>query len=238
MGADEWLVAHRVRTGKLLFEVQGAAVFGDVSRRYDTRISVSTGSDGALEQGTPYEYEDFIQGTGQLFGASIGYAPIWWLETGLFAGLMMGGKELTTGWEQIEDGVLVDEDNEVYTPTSAMLGVIEPRLRMYFVATGALKPYALGGVHLRIYDGYDVPDIAGKINYSNRPGGLGAGINAGAGLAFDTAGQLTGFIEVPWTYLFSPPPHYQEGTALLTTPEKAPGSEQMLMFRAGVGMRL
>ncbi|MFT5685094.1 MAG: hypothetical protein ACI8RZ_006041 [Myxococcota bacterium] len=238
MTADDWLVDRRVRVGKLIIEAQGSAVFGDISRRYDTRISVSTGSDGALEQGVAYEYENFIQGNGMLAGVSVGYVPIWWLETGLLVGLMVGEKELTTGWEQIENGTLVDEGSVVYQPTTAYLGVIEPRLRVFFVATGPIKPYALGGVHLRIFDGYDVPDIAGKINYANRPGGLGAGVNAGAGVVFDAAGRLTGFLEIPWTFLISPEAHYLEGTGLLSIPEQATGSGQMLMFRAGVGVRL
>ena len=238
LGAEEWLAAERVRVGQLLIEAQGGMAFGDVSRRYDTRISVSTNSEGELEQGTPYEYEDFIQGDGVMGGMGIGYVPVWWLETGVFVGLVSSTKELTTGWEQLESDQVVDEDNTTYAPTAAMLGVVEPKLRMFFVATGPIKPYAIGGLHLRIYDGYDVPDIDGKINYSNRPGGLGAGVLTGAGLALDGRGKLTGFIEVPWSYLFTPPAHYQAGEDLRSVPQQATGSEQLLMVRAGLGLRL
>jgi hypothetical protein len=238
MSAEDWLRDRRVRVGQLTLELHGAGVFGDVNRRFDTRVSVSTNSNGELAQEPPYEYEDFIQGRGQIAGASIGYVPLWWLQTEIFGGVMRGTKELTTGWEQLENDVLVDEDSVVYEPTPAMLGVIEPRLRLIFVATGPVKPYALGGLHLRIFDGYDVPDIAGKVNYANRPGGLGAGVTGGAGVAIDTRSKAYAFLEVPWTMMFSPPAHYQEGEALLSVPEQASGSGQMLMVRGGIGVRL
>jgi hypothetical protein len=234
-----WLEDAAIRTGHVYLELVGGAAFGDVTRRYDTRVSVTETSDDAFSQSQPYEYESFIQGTGGSVGLSLGYAATWWLEVGAVASALVGQKELSAGWEQRSaDGVLLDENTIVYDPVVAVLGTLEPRLRMFLSPTGAVKPYAQGGLHLRIYDAYVVPDVEGTIDYTDRPGGIGAGVMLGGGLAFEGRSPVTGFIEVPWTYLMAPQPHLQAGEDLVKEPNQAPGSQQVLQLRAGLGVRL
>lgn len=236
---ETWLEGALIRTGHVYVEFLGGAAFGDISRRYDTRVSVTQTEDDDFAQSTPYEYEAFIQGAGATFGLSIGYAPLWWLETGVVLGAALGQKELSAGWEQRDGvGTVLDENTVVYEPVNGLMGALEPRLRMFFVPTGAVKPYATGGLHVRIYDGFTVPDVQDKIDYSDRPGGVGLGASVGGGLSIESPGGFSGFVEVPWTYLLSPQPYLQQGEDLVTVPTQAPGSQQILMLRAGLGFRL
>lgn len=237
---EDWLERSRVRTGHVYIELLGSAAFGDIARRYDTRVSIVSTDETNFTQSAPYEYEAFIQGVGGTGGLSVGYTPTWWLEVGILGGVAIGSKELSAGWEQrdLNDGPLVDQNTIIYEPVRGVMGVIEPRLRMFFVPTGPVKPYAIGGAHIRAFDGFDVPDVGTTVNYSDRQGGIGVGAQAGGGLAFEGISPVSGFIEVPWTYLIQPLPHEMAGEDLETVPNQAPGSRQVVQFRAGIGVRL
>ncbi|MEL6343817.1 MAG: hypothetical protein AAFV53_11840 [Myxococcota bacterium] len=235
---DAWLEQARVRTGRVFLEAFGGVAFGDVWRRYDTRVAVLVTEQDDFEQLDPYTYEAFIQGPGGAGGVSAGYALAWWLELQLQGGILLGQKELTSGWEQYDDGQLIDEDTTVYAPVSGLMGSIDPRARITLLPTGPVKPYLIAGAHLRFYDGYIVPDANNPIDFADTEGGLGFGATTGAGLAFDGPEMFTGFIEVPWTYLIAPTPTIQPGEMLQTLPTQPAGSGQMLNFRLGIGVRL
>lgn len=237
---DDWLQRSRVRTGHVYLEFLGSAAFGDIARRYDTRVSIVSTSETDFSQSEAYEYEAFIQGLGGTGGLSVGYNPTWWLELGVLAGVAVGTKELSAGWEQrdIVTNDVIDQNTIIYDPVRGIMGILEPRLRMFFVPTGPVKPYAIGGAHIRAFDGFVVPDVGNTVNYSDRQGGIGVGAQAGGGLAFEGVSSVSGFIEVPWTYLIQPVPHEQAGEDLQTVPNQAPGSRQVVQFRAGIGFRL
>jgi hypothetical protein len=154
--------------------------------------------------------------------------------------LNVGKKELTTGWEQYIAGEGIEpyaESTQEFDPTLAFMAGIEPRLRFYTVPTGPVKPYVLTAANLRFYDGYVVPDLD-TIKYPDRSGGLSAGMTLGGGLAFDAPGGFLAFLEVPWTYLFSPQPFKRDTPAIFDPPAARSQSNQVLAIRAGLGFRI
>lgn len=256
---DDWKDKALVRAGSVVIEFHGGAVFGDVDRSYAVRAAAEQlGEDAdSIAQIDTYQYESFVTGSTFMLGGSIGYVPVWWLETDVYGGFSLGQKGLSTGWElykQDDDGSLVlacehpdsdcegtggkDRELNEYDPATAFLGTVEPRLRLLTVATGPVKPYVLLAASLRFYDGYVVNDLE-KISYPERQGGLGMGFTGGGGVAFDAPGHFTGFLEVPWTYLITPQPFVNSGNGTIQyVPERPPSSGQVLSFRAGIGFRI
>lgn len=236
-----------IRAGSVIVEVHGGALFGAVDRAYDVRVSVLQSELSTAENPDPefsqhglYQREGFIQGSAWSVGASVGYVPLWFLELGLTGGMQVGKKQLSTGWEQY---VAPDEVNPYDASTSeldpnlAFMGFVEPRLRWYVVPTGPVKPYALTAASLRFYDGYGVADND-AISYPDRAGGMGAGIVAGGGLAFDAPGGFAAFLEVPWTYMFSPQTFQRDQGQISAKPSARDTTSSLLQLRAGVGFRI
>lgn len=240
---DEWLRLRRIRSMNVIFELNAGLALGDVARSYDTRVGFLPDAQTIFDI---YEYDTFFPGTGTMVGGGIGFAPLWWLELGIYGGAIIAQKELSTGWQmQDADGSILQEDS-FQQIVSSVSGHIEPRIRLYAVPSGPIKPYALVGGYFRIYDSYTVPD-APTVNYSNQPGGLHYGVTAGGGLAFDSAGPVGVFLEVPWTYVINQTPtersvlleeNYQEGDAYVRgTPTRPPYSKQVLGLKMGMSLR-
>jgi len=240
---DEWIRQRRVRAKNVLFELHAGLALGDVARSYDTRVGFLPDAQTIFDI---YEYETFFPGTGTMLGGAIGFAPTWWMELSLYGGAIIAQKELSTGWQmQDSDGSILQEDSfqQVVTTVS---GHIEPRVRLYALPSGPVKPYALVGGYFRLYDSYTVPD-APTVNYSNQPGGLHYGVTAGGGLAFDSAGPVGVFLEVPWTYVINQTPYersvlldenYVDGDPYVRgTPSKPPYFKQVVGLKMGMTLR-
>ncbi len=234
----DWASEARVRSRKGVLEVWGGMAFGDVNRRFDTRVWVEQDERGGLDTVDTYEYETFVQGRAPETTVTLGYMPAWWLEVGVNLGVQFGTKQLTTGWEQTIAGSseIVDQDARIYDPASATLAVVTPRFRGFFMPTGPVKPFVLAGATFRMHDGYSVPDLA-LIDYPDRPGGLTYGPTVGGGIAFDFPGAASLLVEVPWTKLLSDPYSLSDTGLVQNIPEQLVGSGQVLEARAGLGIR-
>jgi hypothetical protein len=246
-----WKDQALVRSGSLIIEVYGGATFGDVNRVYDARVAldqVGEGTDGYFEQIGTYQYEAFVQGSAFTTGLGVGFMPLWWLEVGVAGGVQLGRRSLSTGYEQYwttEPDADADararvraSDAQEYGPVPSTLGVVEPRVRFFMLPSGPVKPYASLGLMMRMYDAYNDPQLDGAVSYPKRDGGVGLGLSAGGGLAFDAPKGMMGFIEVPWTALFSPQPFNVQSGTVANIPKAEGSSGQLLAFRAGVGIRL
>lgn len=242
----EWKEDALVRSGSLIIEVFGGAAFGDVKRVYDARVTFDQIDDGqgepVFEEIGSYQYEAFVKGSAFATGISVGYVPLWWLEVGLSDGVQLGRRSLSTGWTQYYTAEYGDEIqgsiSDTYGPVPSTMAVIEPRLRFYTLPNGPVKPYATLGMMMRFYDAYNDPQLSGEVQYPGRDGGVGLGITAGGGIAFDAPRGAIGFIEVPWTYLMTPEPYRQIVGDVASTPRAEQSSGQLLAFRAGIGFRL
>lgn len=245
LSVEDWLDEARIRTPAVFLELHGGAIMGDLDRRYDTRVAVYDEPNGAYSTRDVYTWETFLNGRGATGGVVLGYQATWWLDVGVFGGVQFGNKELSTGVEVWEEGggsngedLLVISPDDVPQQVSAMLGVMEPRLRLYPLAMGPFKPYALIGFNLRFYDAYAVPDDpdTGTV-YPTADGGIGFGPTLGGGLAIDANERFTGIIEVPWTYVVVPSgASTSGGTMLGTVPAQFRGVGQYICFKAGLGV--
>jgi hypothetical protein len=240
---DEWLKQRRIRAMNVVFELHAGLAMGDVARSYDTRVGFLPDAQTIFDV---YEYDTFFPGTGTMLGGAIGFAPLWWLELSLYGGTIIAPKELSTGWQmQDEDGSILQEDSFQQIVTSVS-GQIEPRIRIFMLPSGPIKPYALLGGYFRVYDSYTVPD-APTVNYSNQPGGLHYGITTGGGLAFDSAGPVGVFLELPWTYVINQQAYessvlladnYKQGDPYIRgTPERPQYFNQIMGLKMGMSLR-
>ena len=147
MSPKDWLAEQRVRTHNLIVNFSSGVAFGDVTRRYDTRHGIYQANDELGVYGF-YEYDSFHYDSGFQATVGIGFSPTWWLEMSLNGGVLLGSKELSTGWEQrhIDNkGEVLLEDELIQTPITAAIAQIEPILRWYLVPVGPVKPYILTG---------------------------------------------------------------------------------------------
>ncbi|RME22110.1 MAG: hypothetical protein D6798_16615 [Deltaproteobacteria bacterium] len=244
---EDWLDEARIRTPAVFLEVHGGAVMGDLDRRYDVRVALYDEAGGGYTERDVYRYETFLNGRGATGAVVLGYQLTWWLDIGVLGSVQFGHKELTTGSEvwcagcNPSDGTdtLLDgagDPEQVWDPVSAVLGVVEPRVRLYPLAKGPFKPYGLVGFNLRFYDAYTVPE--GEFaTYPEATGGVGFGPTLGGGLAIDATERVSGIIEVPWTYVVSPNgPQVSGGTKLESVPAQFVGVNQYICFKAGIGV--
>ena len=232
-----------IRAGMGTIELHVGMAFGDVDRRYDTRLAfeertVGQGTSTRLEQSGRYEYETFLPGNAVEVGAALGFHPTWWLELGIYGGLQLGSMQLSTGWEKTVEGSteVVDQDSKVYEPTAGMIGVVQPRARLVLLASGPVKPFFLIGGTLRFYDGYRTPDLV-DVPYPDRPGGFGYGPTGGGGIFFDARHGITAFIEAPFTLLLAPDPYLSDDLKVVYVPAKGAASGMNLSLTAGMGYR-
>jgi hypothetical protein len=238
---EEWLKVQRIRANNVLVEIHLGVSFGDVVRRYDTRIGLTP----QLQTYGIYEYDSWISGVpGVNMGGSIGYAPTWWLETSIYGGVVLYQKELSTGWEvQEQAGIVIEDDEVTYDPTTSAVGHIEPRIRLYMAPSGPVKPYILGAAFIRIFDGYNPPNLE-AVEYSPRPGGVHVGATGGIGLAFDSYSPVGVFLEVPYTYLLNSLNYSRldisentPGYTIETIPEQLNFTNQIIAFKVGMSLR-
>ena len=235
LGFDDWVHRHMIRAKSVGIELFAGAVFGDVDRRYDTRVLVVQTEELTFEEEDFYQYDAFSTGQGQVFGLGICYRSLWWFEAGIYGGLQMGNKYLTTGWEQQVEGVISDSYEKEYQPSISWMFLAEPRLRLFLVGRGPVKPFLLAALNFRLYDGYTVPDVA-NVDYRDRTGGLSFGPTFGGGLTFDTRSIFYFTSEAAWSGVVLPGVLQRGGEHLAYIPKPIEGTGQMVWFRAGIGI--
>jgi hypothetical protein len=221
----DWLKQKRVRTGHVSLELAGGYGMGDVDRGYGVRVRVEDQEDGF---GTVAASTWTGSGTGAGFAgtAALSYAPVWFLETSIQAGLLIGEKHLNVGWECPTDQCGQTSDSQTYDAVKAIEGFIEPRARILPIATGYVKPYALVGVHLRLWDGFEVPD-GSSVDYPN---------TAGGGVSIDMLPGLSLLIEVPYTFTLSDGAKKVDSADVEASPAVLESTGGLLRVSAGLGI--
>ncbi|MDP2305974.1 MAG: hypothetical protein Q8P18_08095 [Pseudomonadota bacterium] len=234
LSREDWLKAARVRAGHGFLELHGGYGLGDVDRGYGVRLRIE-------EQGTDFEtlgrstWEGAGAGGAPTFGFALGYAPAWFLDTSVAVAVQYGTKYLNTGWECT---ALCDPpaSEYVHDPVRAVQAFVEPRLRLFPVATGVVKPYAIVAFSVLLHDGFQVPD-PDFVDYPDSPAGASLGPTAGLGIAIDPISRITIFAEVPGTLLLTPARTGSDGEVALA-PGRLVSGGYVVRFVGGIGIRL
>lgn len=242
--APTWLEASHVRVAHGWVGIGAGYAMGDVDRGYGVSALYDTAAE--LEVGQAWS-EGPERGAGPVFGAAVGYMPLWFVDTSLRVAL---GVSKSHGWRCASEtgtGVAGDElrcldKNETLSDTPirelqpALWGEIEPRARWMASADWLAKPYALTGIAVQLHaaptipakridriDKYGVVTGEERIDYHQFGSGLMAGATVGAGVVVDALPTLSFSLELPYTWWFLSDTHYgSSGYDSVTEPVALP----------------
>lgn len=231
MDSSAWLKKAQVRAGKGFVEVTAGYAMGDVDRGYGTRVALdenfaSTGTSSWTGPGA---------GEGATGRLAVGYAPAWFLDTSVAVGLQGGKKYLNVGWECPKCDPPTSETP--YPAVDATLLYIEPRARLFALASGYVKPYALAAFSITIHDGFHIPDASGAVDYADVDGGATFGPTFGIGTLIDPISPLSIVLEVPFTYIVEDASTSTNDPSMTLAPDVLSANGWVLRFSAGVGVR-
>lgn len=230
-----WLADNRVRSGHVFLELEGGYTLGDVDRGYGVRLRVEDAGNDAFQTVATSTWEGNGASAAPGFGFALGYAPTWFLDTSVQVAVQYGRKHLNTGWECLQ-GCDPPASEYTHDPVSAVQAILEPRIRVYPVATGLVKPYALVGFAFLFHDGFEVPDPDFG-EYPDTAPGASFGPTGGVGLSVDAASRFSVYAEVPATLLLAQP--VESGAADVTlTPDSLESSGYLLRITGGLTIRL
>lgn len=237
MERQAWMEENRVRTGTFNLELGGGYATGSLDRQYDVILVLEEGANGNFVEQERFEQDVLIAGVGGHGSAGVSVGINANLELGLLASLQFAHKHHMKGWEHQEQGELLDEFRLEYDPVAALVAVIEPRIRVYALQRGPVKPYVLGLGQLRIYDGYVVEDTS-QVNYPDRPPLYPFGLGAGGGLMLDLSPGFSLFIEVPVSrMLWGFEGIQRDAPSLKNPPAAAEENLDTMRVYAGLGLK-
>jgi hypothetical protein len=208
----------------LHLEVATGLTGGDVARSYDLRLAFA-GHVGTLVG--RYQHDAFTPGLGWALGLGVYGAPWPWLRAGGRLGLLTGRKFLSTGYERWYGGGLQAADVQEYSPSPALRGSLEPRVEVWPVRLGPIRPGMTALLALRYYDAFVVEDLV-DVDYPDRPGGWQVEPGVALGASRDLGGGRAVRAEVghSWRVGAARAHHVQAGLlgAAPAIPEDAGGS--------------
>lgn len=239
MGQEEWLADRRVRAGSFFFEIGGGIIMGSVDRSYDVELALDEQDDGSFVETARYEEDVLVGGVGGQGGVAVGVNIASRVDLLLSGGIQSGRKHLRTGWEHYLDGDFVQDSEDEPPAAAAAVGWASPRVRVYFLQTGLVKPYVLGAADIRFYDAYEVEDTSDVISYQpGRPPLYPVSVGAGGGLMVDFSDELAVFVEPSWNQMVYGADAYRKTTdALSTSPDASEAITSSIRITAGLGVK-
>ncbi len=227
--ARTWNRRNMPHSGRVIVELRGGIGVGDVSRTADVRVAVAFDGQNASE----WFQEGPVVGQGVRGALYVGYAPTAWIDIGSGFGLQYGQKGLTSGYSDVNGASSVGDDS-----VTALQFFIEPRIRLYPLPFGPVKPFIGVGAEVRLFDPYDIIDPVGVV-YPDPPGGSHFGPQFSGGILFD-AGPVVGvFGEASYTmHLGSRADAARMGVAPAEAPAPPENQGYTLNFVGGLQFRI
>jgi hypothetical protein len=238
MDREAWLRDRRVRSGAFFVELTGGLILGSTDRSYSVEVILDEEADDSFSEYARYEEDVLISGTSGGGGLNIGVNLHGRVDVMLHAGLQYGRKNLATGWEHWNEATFVEDFQDAPPPAAAAVAVLEPKLRVYLIQTGMVKPYLLGGAGLRIYDAYQIEDT-GSVSYQpGRPPRYPIVVTGGGGLMFDVSPELCVFLEPMWSKMVWGNETYRSVPDRIdSAPLATEAADSMLRVSAGLGVK-
>jgi hypothetical protein len=184
----DWAYKQTPHAGRAIIEIRGGIGLGDVDRIAHVRTTVVGGEQNKWFQEGPSRGQRV---RGELFA---GYAPSAWVDLGALVGLQYGQRTLDSGWTDDEGNGSQSADS-----VQAVQFDLQPRVRVYPVRLGPVKPWLFVGAHLRFFDRWRIRQV-GDVEYGQPPGGLVAGPVGGVGMLFDPSPIVGFFVEGAGSY--------------------------------------
>lgn len=193
LAAREWVARTRPHAGRIAFELRGGVGMGDVDRVADVRVRTASGEPQASW---------YIEGPasarrvrGEVY---LGYAPVAALDVGVVVGGQYGHRRVRTAVVSGAEHTDFPEQD-----VQALQIDVEPRLRLYLVRLGPVKPYLTTGAELRVFDDYQIVQPE-TVKYPQPLGGVIPGWHGGGGVMIDPAPVFGVFAEAGLTRHFGP----------------------------------
>ncbi|MFT6159209.1 MAG: hypothetical protein ACJATT_002931 [Myxococcota bacterium] len=230
ISARQWNRRNMPHAGRVIVELRGGIGIGDVSRTADVRVNVAFDGQNASE----WFQEGPTVGQGVRGALYVGYAPTAWIDIGAGFGLQYGQKGLTSGYVDDANNASSVGDDAV----TALQFFIEPRVRVYPLPFGPVKPFIGVGAEVRMFDPYDIIEPEG-VTYPDPPGGAYVGPQFSGGILFD-AGPVVGvFGEASYTmHLGSRADAARMGEAPTDAPAPPESQGYTLNFVGGLQFRI
>ncbi len=253
--ASTWLEQQHVRVSHFWIELGGGYSIGEVNRSYGFGLlyDPTTGDLGsAWSQGPTWDQAATLQ-------LGVGYMPTWFFDVSLRGGLHNSSRSISRCASSVDPAV---PESAIQCLSSATTGsarvtepelrtdstlqwLIEPRVRWFPVATGAVKPYLLTAGTVRVHSGaapapkgIDYSDGSSvDLEYARIAPGVSAGLSAGPGMVIEVLRSAAFFVEVPATWLFAPGIDDGSSGYIVTIPERD-YSDTHVWIRALVGLEL
>jgi hypothetical protein len=207
-GPREWAARNMPHAGRVAFEIRSGVGFGDVDRV--ARVAVATS--GGETVGSWYAEGPAASRRvrGDLY---VGYAPLAALDLGVLTGIQYGQRAVDTEVLSLSPtGEVTASETFDTVVVQAIQVYVQPRVRVYLIPLGPVKPYLLTGVDFRIFDDYEIVQPQ-SISYPQPVGGVIPGWHGGGGLMIDPVPVVGAFVEGGYTRHFGRFSAPQENTA-------------------------
>ncbi|MCO4743289.1 MAG: hypothetical protein KC912_00780 [Proteobacteria bacterium] len=218
---EEWAYRMTPHAGRVFIELRGGYAMGDIHRRADVRLN---GTDPVTE----WYQEGPEPGTGGRGGLYAGYSPITFMDVGLLVEFQAGMKTLSTGF---------GSDSPATSQGSAMLGIVQPRVRFYAAPLGPVKPALFVGAEFQVFDAYRIDPNPNQ--FPEPIGGVVPGVVGGGGLVIDPAPIIGIVLEAAYTQHFGARAGAAEdGRRPDGAPSAPTGQFRTLAFSGGLQFRI
>lgn len=185
----------RYAHGRVLsMRVAGGLAAGAVKQLYSTTIHLD--AEGAKDD----EYGWGTTGNATSFGFAVGlgFSVADMVEIGVEGGAVFGQQLLRRECDEPAGAdphcrLGTDIGSAAWDSGPAVHALIDPRVRVFLLPRGAVKPYVGFGIPILIQSGFDVPEEG----YTDRPGSVLVGVEPALGVQIDSPGGLGFYVDAP-----------------------------------------
>ncbi|MEN0068182.1 MAG: hypothetical protein AAGA48_39030 [Myxococcota bacterium] len=193
----DYMYVATPHAGRVTIEVRAGFGSGDINRQARLRAEVTD-----AEQTNAWYREGPAAGQSFRGELVVGYAPATFIDIGVLFGLQYGERIVTNGvYTTFAESDQVEQRSSRADETLSLNVYLQPRLRVFLVPFGPAKPFLVGGVEVRFFDGYPIAQPE-EVTYLLPESGFVPGGVFGGGMMID-AGPIVGlFAEATYTRHF------------------------------------
>jgi hypothetical protein len=227
--AEDWYRKQSPHAGRFIVQLRGGLAHSDINRSATSLLA----TDGSEVTAAAW-LEGPIKGVGGRLEALIGYAPATMIDFGVLLGVDVARDTVVLGY--MREG----EPAEIGAPetfSSVRVGV-QPRIRLFPVTLGAIKPYLLVGAEAGFIKTWSF-EVTDAQPFPRPPGGTRWSVVGGAGISLDPHPRVGILLEAAVHYHLGDVAKVRTNGVLVGDAPAAPvGSGFAIVPIAGLELRL